>query len=394
MADILTHGDRCDGNGVNRLRTPRGLWEGSRMPAPTLTDGHVTIRAHRPEDAQGSFEQSQDPSSQRWTTVPVPYLMSDAHSFVGEHMPSAFEDGSEWGFAIEVDGRYAGTVSLRDEGAGRAEIAYGSHPAIRGTGAVERALRLLLDWGFAEKDLYTVIWWAHVGNWASRRVAWRLGFSYDGLVRRWQPQRGELIDSWVGTLLRGDTRQPRTPWLANPVVEGDGLRLRPFTDADVPRVVEGIGDRDTQYWLAFMPRDPGEAEGRQYVETVQDRLATGHTVTWAFSAADDDRLLGVVGLYRLREAAELGYWTHPDARGCGLTTRAAGLAVRHAFESLGLERLAAYASAPNLASLRVLETLGMRRTGVQRRAVHTGDGTPVDLVGYDLLAEEYAVSRR
>jgi RimJ/RimL family protein N-acetyltransferase len=361
-------------------------------PVPTLTDGVVTLRAHRADDAPGAYEQSQDPASQRWTTVPVPYTRADARTFVGEIMPGGWADDSEWGFAIEADGRYAGTVSLRDLGSRRAEIGFGSHPWVRGTGYVERAIRLLLEWGFAERDLETVIWWAHVGNWASRRLAWRLGFTLEGTVRRWQPQRGELRDSWVGTLLRDDPREPRTTWLDNPVVEGDGIRLRPFTDADVPRVVEGIGDPATQYLLSFMPRDPGEADGRQYLEQVQERLATGSTITWAWSAADDDRLLGVVGIYRISAEPEIGYWTHPDARGRRLTGRAAALAVRHAFEELRLPRLAGYASTANPASLKVLEALGMRRTGVQRQAVHLGDGTAVDLVGYDLLAEEYAAS--
>src|SRR4051794_670178 len=364
------------------------------MPAPTLTDGHVTLRAHRPDDAQGSFEQCQDPASQRWTTVPVPYTMQDARRFVEEICPAGWADGSEWAFAVDVAGRYAGTVSLRPEGNGRAAIAYGSHPWVRGTGAVDRALRLLLDWGFDRQGLHTVIWWAHVGNWASRRAAWRLGFTVEGAVRRWLPQRGALVDAWVGSLLRDDPRGPQTTWLDNPVVEGDGVRLRPFTGDDVPRVVEGIADAATQHWLAFMPRDPGAAQGRAYVERVTERLATAHTITWAVSAGDDDRLLGVMGLYRMQEQPELGYWTHPDARGRGVTTRAAGLAVRHAFETLGLERLSGFVAAPNAASRRVLEAVGMRPAGVQRRAARTGDGTAVDLVGYDLLAEGYAASRR
>jgi RimJ/RimL family protein N-acetyltransferase len=363
-------------------------------PAPTLTDGVVTLRGHRPEDAQGSFEQCQDPSSQRWTTVPVPYSMEDARTFVEEICPGGWADDSEWSFAIEHEGRYGGTISLRNEGSGRAEIAYGAHPAVRGTGVVERALRLLLEWGFTEKDVQTVIWYAHVGNWASRKVAWRLGFSYDGMVRHWQPQRGELRDSWVGTLLHDDPREPRTTWLENPVVEGDGVRLRPLTAADVPRIVEGIGDPDTQHWLAFMPRDPGEAEGRQYLETAQERLATAHTITWGFCTVDDDLLLGAVGLYRLEAEAEIGYWTHPDARGRGLTTRAARLGVRYAFESLRLDRLAAYASATNTPSLRVLEALGMSRVGVQRRATRAGDGTSIDLVGYEVLSDVWASPRR
>jgi RimJ/RimL family protein N-acetyltransferase len=357
---------------------------------PTLTDGVVTLRAHRAEDVVAAMEQSLDAESQRWTTVPVPYERTDAEFFVTELMPRGWAENTEWGFALEAEGRYAGTVSLRNLGEGRAELGYGAHPAARGKGYVERGLRLLLAWGFEEMDVRTVIWWAHVGNWASRRVAWRLGFTFEGTVRDWQPQRGELRTSWVGTLLREDPREPRTTWLDNPVVEGDGVRLRPFTDADATRVVEGIGDADTQYWLAFMPRDPGEAEGRRYLEQVQERLATQHTITWAFSATDDDRLLGAVGLYRFGDEPEIGYWTHPEARGRGLTTRAAALAVRHAFEELGLSRLAGYASAGNAASLKVLEKLGMQRIGVQRQAAHTGDGTPVDLVGYDLLAAEWA----
>ena len=356
--------------------------------APTLTDGTVTIRAHRADDAQGAYEQSQDPLSQRWTTVPVPYAMEHAHAFVGEFMPKGWTDDSEWGFAVEVDGRYAGTISLRNEGSGRAEIAFGSHPWVRGTGAIERALRLMLEWGFAEQGLQTVVWYANRGNWASRKLAWRLGFSFDGTLRSRLPHRGELLDGWVGILLRDDPREPRTTWLANPVVDGDGVRLRPFTEADVPRVVEGIGDVGTQYWLAFMPRDPGEAEGRAYLETVQERLATNHTITWAFCASDDDRLLGVVGLYRMDVEPEVGYWAHPEARGRGLTTRAAGLAIRYAFETLGLERLAAYASAPHAASRRVLEANGMRPTGIQRNAARTGAGEVVDLAGYDLLATD------
>lgn len=370
------------------------------IPAPTLTRGAVTLRAHRPGDVRGTFEQGQDPLSQQWTAVPVPYSLEDARTFVEEVCPRSWASGTEWVFVVEVDGRFGGSVALRPEGHGRAEVAYGSHPAVRGTGAMERALRLLLAWGFEEQGLRTVIWWANAGNWASRRLAWKVGFSVDGTVRQWLAQRGDLLDGWVGTLRRDDPREPRTRWLANPVVEGDGVRLRPFREADVRRVAEGLGDADAQHWLAFLPRDPDEAAARRYLEQVTDRLASGHSVTWGFCTPDDDRLLGAVGVYRIEGEPELGYWTHPDARGRGLTSRAAALAVGRAFRpepegGLGLQRLAAYAAAGNAASLGVLERVGMRRVGVQRQAAHTADGTPVDLVAYDLLVtERSATSRR
>lgn len=361
------------------------------MRAPTLTDGTVTLRAHRPDDVPGVLEQSQDPESQRWTVVPVPYSRSDAEQYVGEMVPQGWADGTSWTFAVEAEGRFAGSIDLRPQGADRADLGFGAHPWARGTGYVERAVRLLLEWGFADQGLRTVSWRAHIGNWGSRRLAWKLGFTIEGTIRQWSPQRGELRDVWVGTLLRDDPREPRTTWLDNPVVVGDGVRLRPFTAADVPRIAEGIGDADTQFWLSFFPRGFDEEDGRRYVEQVTERLATNHTITWAWCAEDDDLLLGAVGLHRISGGEpEIGYWTHPDARGRRLTVKAARLAVGHGFEVLELPRLSGFAAAGNSASWKVLERLGMQRIGVQREATHTGDGAPADLVGYDLLRSDWA----
>jgi RimJ/RimL family protein N-acetyltransferase len=283
-----------------------------------------------------------------------------------------------------------GPVTLRPVGAGRAEVAV----AHGDPEAVQRALERLLDRAFDEQGVRTVHWHVPVGDWDARRVAHRLGFAHEGLLRDWLPGSGpDLDDAWLCTLVAGDARQPRSTWLEVPVLEADGVRLRPFTDADVPRIVEGLGDREVQHWLSFMPREPGETDARRYLEKVRERLATGHTLAWAFCTPDDDRLLGEVGLYRLAEEAELGYWTHPEGRGRGLTTRAARLAADHAFDTLGLDRLAACAAAANTASRRVLERLGFRAIGVQRRAATTGDGAPADLAAYDLLPGERAHER-
>lgn len=267
---------------------------------------------------------------------------------------------------------------LRMIGPGRAEVQDGSPD--------EAALRAAVARGFADEGVASVAWWIPVGDWPARRTAWRLGFSYGGVLRGWT----DGADAWAFTLRHDDPREPRTRWLDNPVIEGDGVRLRPFTEADLPRIVEGIGDADTQFWLTFMPRDPGPEDGRAYLETAAERLADDHTVTWAFCADDDDRLLGAVGLHRLNGDPELGYWTHPDARGRRLTTRAARLALGHAFDGLGLGRISAFAAAGNTGSLRVLDAVGMRRYGVLQAAATTADGEPADLVGYDLLAADFA----
>ena len=364
------------------------------VQVPTLTDGTVTLRGHRKEDVEGTFEQCQDPVSQEWTTVPVPYTREHARSFVAERMPRGWADGSSWGFAIEVDGRFAGTVELRDEGAGRLEVAYGSHPWVSGTGAMERAVRLLVDWGFSDRGAQVIVWRANKGNWPSRKLAWRLGFSFDGTVRASLPHRGELRDGWVGTLLPDEARHPQSEWLDVPVLEVDALRLRPWRVADVPRVVEACSDERTRTWLATLPDPYDEAAAHAWFEHQAENRATGRAAGWAV-ADEQDRALASISYFNYTRETELeiGFWAHPDARGRGVMTTAMGEVIRHAFEDLGVRRVMAGAAVDNTASRHVIEANGLRPWGTERlgTVVHGGRA---DCVFYDVLLEEWQKSRR
>ena len=370
---------------------------------PVLSDGQVTLRAHRADDVDGVREQCQDPVSQRWTTVPVPYSRADAETFVGEVVPAGWSTG-RWAFAVEAlddDGvlRFCGTVELRDEGHRRAEIAYGAHPWARGRGVLLRALELLLDWGFTEQRLRTVVWWANTGNWASRRTAWRLGFSCDGTVARWLPQRGDLLDGWVGTLHADDERAPRSDWLEVPVLTGEHVRLRAFAEDDAERVVQACDDERTAHWLWRLPSPYTLDDARAYLQGRVEQLGSGAGVTWAVADPLTDELLASISLFDLKpeREAEIGYWTHPAARGRGVMTEACRLVVRHGFGpradgGFGLRRLLAFAAEANSASRRVIECSGFRQVGRERSGLQMRDGRLVDSVSYDLLLEEYVAS--
>jgi len=359
--------------------------------APTLTDGTVILRAHRADDAQGCLEQCQDPVSREWTTVPVPYSIDDARTFVTEVMPGGWADGSSWGFAVEVDGRYAGTVEVRDEGEGRMEVAYGSHPWVRGTGAFTRAVRLLVDWGFADRGARVLVWRANRGNWASRKLAWRLGFTLEGTIRSALPQRGELRDAWVGTLLPDDVREPTGVWLATPELTDGVVRLRALRDSDLARVVEAAGDDRTARWLGRMPSPYTEEDAHTWLQQTIESAATGDAVTWAVTAADDDVLLATVNLFDVTVGgiAEVGFWAHPGARGRGVATRATALALRHGFETLELVQVQGHAALGNTASRHALEAGGLREAGVVRLGTFIRPEGRVDAMRYDVLVEEW-----
>lgn len=365
------------------------------VTAPTLTDGVVTLRAHTDDDVEAVVEQCRDPLSVEWTTVPLEYSREDAKRFVREAMPGGWASDQEWGFAVEHEGRFAGTVSLRNEGDRRAEIAFGSHPAARGTGAMERAVRLLLEWGFSEQGraLETVVWYAYPGNWPSRRLAWTVGFSFDGTLRGWIDHRGELRDAWTGTLRADDARAPRSRWLDVPRIEGGQVRLRMHRPDDLDRMHEGATDPRTVYWLGRMPHPYSREQAADFLLHRSGGMAAGTDLHWMLADPVSDALLGTVSLMHLAEGmAEVGYWAHPDARGRGVMTEAVRLACRHAVihpddGGLGLHRLHATVAVDNLASRHVLEECGFRLVGTERRSVLVRDGMH-DGAAYELLAED------
>ncbi len=178
----------------------------SLPPRPVLdAGGGVLLRQHRADDAEAVFQQCSDPEMQRWTTVPVPYERHHVEGFFA-HLARGWDDGTLAGFAVEADGRFAGTVDLRLGEARWAEVGFGLHPRARGRGVMTRALSTLLDWGFTELDLVGVHWRAVVGNHASRRVAEKCGFRVEGEVRGLLVARGQRDDGWVGSVLATDPR--------------------------------------------------------------------------------------------------------------------------------------------------------------------------------------------
>ncbi len=354
---------------------------------PTLTDGEITLRAHAMSDVDDVVVQCTDPESVRWTTVPVPYSREDAAGFVGEIVPSGWESDKDLCFAIEAphpDGvrRFSGSISLRPMGSNVAELAFGLHPAVRGRGVCSRAVKMILDWGFEHRDVELVVWYAHVGNWGSWRVAWANGFSFDGKVAKFLSQRGERHDAWCGSLRREDSREPKHEWHVPPTVESDRLRLRPHNDTDGVRFIERMIDERSRY---FGGRYGWANENLPPADKVLLRAlefdARGERYDWTIADRETDELVGEIQLFHLggldKTAAELGYSVHPDARGKGVLTEALGMLIDCAFTpkekgGLGLRRLSLSTAGSNKASRYAAEKAGFTHVATLPDSFPTG----------------------
>ncbi|MDQ3715835.1 MAG: GNAT family N-acetyltransferase [Actinomycetota bacterium] len=371
---------------------------------PELSDGRVRLRAHRDADLDAIVEMCRDPLTQRWAAnLPDPYGPTDAESFLRERVAPAWASGTARGWAVEAvdtDGmpRYAGNIDLRGGPAG--SIGFVLHPWARARGVMSRAVRLALTWGFTHGGLESVTWLAQVGNVASRRVAWATGFTFHGtLPRQLGPQlgRGPLSDAWLAVVVSGDELRPRTRWLTAAVLRGERVVLRPHTTADIPRIVEACSDARTTHWLSTMPSPYTEDSARTYLDSMPAAESVAHRVAWCIAHPETDALLANLSIFDLGGddpgSGELGYWTHPDARGRGAMTEAVRLVVEHALTStadggLGLRRLTLLAAAGNAASAHIARRAGFTEVGRERQAELLGDGSYDDLLTFDVLLSD------
>ncbi|HWS58309.1 MAG TPA: GNAT family protein [Actinotalea sp.] len=216
------------------------------MDPVRLHDDAVLLEAPTAHDVADIVLACQDPEVSAWVTVPRPYRRADAEAFVEHVVGPGWASGRECVWAIRAAGaRPPGTMSAREApgtggaGPGRllgmiglhgivdgsAELGYWVAPWARGRGLAGRAVALVLDHAFGLRglDLQRVSWHAYVGNWPSRRVAWRAGFRTEGTIRLEGVQRGVRRDTWVATLLRDDPRVPCEPWPAQAPDDGSAV---------------------------------------------------------------------------------------------------------------------------------------------------------------------------
>ena len=231
------------------------------LSVPVLSDGVVTLRAHTPTDIDDMLEMCRDPEALRWTSIPLDSTRESVEHYAFTVVAGGWDDGNHFGWAIEVDGRFAGNVDVRGDGP-IADIGFVLHPWARGRGLMVRAVRLATDWAFVDGGVEIVHWRANVGNVGSLRVAHAAGFNLHGVTPGAVQQRELVVDAWTASRRFGDPPVPRGRWAESTVIDTDRLRLRPFVEADIPRIVETCSDETTRQWLGGMPHPYVEATAR------------------------------------------------------------------------------------------------------------------------------------
>jgi RimJ/RimL family protein N-acetyltransferase len=176
-------------------------------PRKPLSDGVVSMRLWRPDDAVAVTAACQDAEISRWTNVPAPYSETDASEWLGGRA-ECWAQGAEANFAVvSANGgellASAGLVEIEwDDQVG--EIGYWVAAPSRRQGVARRAVRLLCAWAFHDIGLYRLEIIAEVQNAASQAVAVSCGFTREGVLRSRFVVKGRRRDMVLFSLLRSD----------------------------------------------------------------------------------------------------------------------------------------------------------------------------------------------
>ena len=349
-----------------------------------ITAGSLHLRPFRPWDAPEVLAACQDPEIPRWTSVASPYTAEDARGFVEEFAPQGWAEGTAATFAVldATTAQLLGAVDLHGIADGSAEVGYWTAPWARGRGATAEAVGAVCRWGFGALGLQRVEWRAGVGNWGSRAVAERCGFTVEGRLRLAHLRAdGTRSDDWYGSLLPTDEAVDRRAFGSWRDRSGEGLLLRRWRDdeADAAALLEGCSDPETARWVPMPAPYTADTARWQLREEFPRQWAEG--VAALLAAEQDGRVVGCAVLMpaTARSAPEAGWWTLPGERGRGVATRVAGLLADWAAE-LGHTRVEARVDVDNPASSRAAEGAGYQREGVLRASRPDREGRLKDFV--------------
>ena len=152
------------------------------------------------------------------------------------------------------------------------------------------------------------------------------------------------------------------------VIETGRLRLRWFAEPDAAFILELLNEPEWKQYIGDK-NVTTLAAARDYIEsgpcTSYRRYGFG---LWAMQRKSDAELVGMCGLIKRDTLADvdLGFALLARHAGKGYAQEAAAATLAYARDTLGLARVVAITTPDNTRSARVVERLGMRRSGTVR----------------------------
>jgi RimJ/RimL family protein N-acetyltransferase len=175
-------------------------------------------------------------------------------------------------------------------------------------------------------------------------------------------------------------------------LRGDLVAIEPLGVEHVAGLLAAADTEEVFAWLPYArPADLDQA--RAWIDGALADQRADRRFPFAVLDAEDGSVIGSTSYWDFdahNAHVEIGStWLNRISWGTGRNAEAKLLLMTHAFETLGLERVAFRADILNERSQRAIERLGATREGVHRHEMRRRDGSWRDSVHYSILRSEW-----
>jgi len=179
-------------------------------------------------------------------------------------------------------------------------------------------------------------------------------------------------------------------WRFLPTIAAERVMLRWIDEADESALYEMFSDPEVmRYWSSAPLKARDEA--RRLVLRIHEGFHSRRFFQWGIARETDNRIIGTATLFYLDSnnlRAEIGYALVRREWGKGYMREALQALLGFAFQELSLQRIEADVDPRNVASSKLLRTLGFKQEGVLRERWRA-TGEVQDSVIYGLLRREW-----
>jgi RimJ/RimL family protein N-acetyltransferase len=174
---------------------------------PILTTARLTLRPFVEADAEPLFQHASNPNATRFTLWDHHKSVADTTAFVRDYAQLRYREGAAEPYAITLTPDLANPVGAcgcfwSSQPNKTMELGYWIAEPFWGRGLAAEACRAVLEYAWREIKPERIQARVIAGNTASVRVLEKLGFQYEGTLRRALLRRGNQEDVMIYAVLR------------------------------------------------------------------------------------------------------------------------------------------------------------------------------------------------
>ncbi|MFS3927237.1 GNAT family N-acetyltransferase [Priestia flexa] len=182
------------------------------MNIPTLDTKRLTLRESKESDAVHMLRYLSDPVVMKHMGLEPFQTIDDVKSELSWYRNIVNEGtGMRWGITLKEEGVIIGSCGFLDYESSheRASVGYELHQEYWRQGIAAEAMKAVIEYGFSNWKLHRIQALIEPENISSQKLAEKLGFHQEGLLREYEHTCGKFDDLYMYSLLKREWKERR-----------------------------------------------------------------------------------------------------------------------------------------------------------------------------------------